>query len=110
MKKSDGMLTNMFSGLLLTHSKVSLNSWPSGPTNGKKEFPISINEPQKCTKMTVFGSFSSGIKAWSLTKTKIFGQFQFFNFLCRSQELLLVVVIVRELDNIFLVFAHQPGR
>ena len=60
--------------------------------------------------MTVFGSFSSGIKAWSLTKTKIFGQFQFFNFLCRSQELLLVVVIVRELDNIFLVFAHQPGR
>lgn len=38
------------------------------------------------------------------------GQAQLFYFLQRSQELLLVMVVVRKFDNVLLVLAYQPGR
>ena len=49
-------------------------------------------------------------KESSFAETKISGQAQLFYFLQRSQELLLVMVVVRKFDNVLLVLAYQPGR
>jgi hypothetical protein len=56
-----------------------------------------------------FDHFSYDEKESSFAKTKISGQAQLFYFLQRSQKLLLVMVVVRKFDNIFLVLAYQPG-
>lgn len=44
-----------------------------------------------------------------ICKNENFGQPQFLDFPHRSYELLLIVIIVREFDDVFLVLVHQPG-
>jgi len=44
-----------------------------------------------------------------LAKTKIFGELQPVDFLESLQEFFLIMIIVRQFDNVFLVLAYQSG-
>jgi len=80
---------------------------PIGGSYGAIDVDGHVFEPQKCIKQLNFDTLSNEPERCSFTKTEIFGQLQLSDFVCGWLKRLSVEVIMRMLEDVFLLFAHH---